>query len=81
MFELFFDETLFDLIVEQSNIYCQSKIIIAPAVTKEGIKIFFSILIFGYVPLPSKAYFWNSGDDLRNNAVYMAMRRNSFDHQ
>ena len=81
MFELFFDETLLDLIVEQSNIYRQSKNIIAPAVTKAEIKFFFSILIIsGYVPLPSKAYFWNSGNDLRNNAVYMAMRRNRFDH-
>ena len=41
MFELFFDETLFDLIVEQSNIHCQSKNIIAPAVTKEEINFFF----------------------------------------
>ena len=37
----FFDETLFDLIVEQSNIYCQSKNIVAPAVTKEEINFFF----------------------------------------
>ena len=81
MFELFFDESLFDLIVEQSNIYCQSKNISAPPVTKDEIKFFFAILIVsGYAPLPSKTLFWNSNGDLRNNAVYMAMRRNRFDH-
>ena len=37
-------------------------------------------MVSGYVPLQSKAYFWNSEDDLRNNSVYMAMRRNRFDH-
>ena len=81
MFELFFDESLFDLIVEQSNIYCQSKNISAPPVTKDEMKVFFAILIVsGYAPLSSKVLFWNSNDDLRNNAVYMAMRRNRFDH-
>ena len=81
MFELFFDESLFDPIVEQSNLYCQSTNISAPPVTKDEIKFFFAILIVsGYAQLPSKALFWNSNDDLRNNAVYMAMRRNRFDH-
>ena len=58
MFELFFDESLFDLIVEQSNIYCQSKNISAPPVTKDKMKVFFAILIVsGYAPLSSKALF------------------------
>ena len=63
MFELFFDESLFVLIVEQSNIYCHSKNISAPPVAKDEMKVFFSILIvYGYAPLPSKALFWNSND-------------------
>ena len=81
LFELFFDEPLYDLIVEQSNVYCQFKNLTAPPVTKEEIKVFFAILVVsGYNPHPSKADFWTNGDDLRNTAVYMAMRRNRFDH-
>ena len=34
MFEIFFYETLFESIVEQSNLYCQSKNITALAITK-----------------------------------------------
>ena len=30
LFELFFDEPLYDLIVEQSNVYCQFKNLTAP---------------------------------------------------
>ena len=37
------------------------------------------MLVSGYSPLPSKALFWSAGDDLRNQAVYNAMRRDRFD--
>lgn len=80
LFELFFDDTLIDYIIEQSTIYCLSKNWADIQVTSEEIRVFLAILIVsGYNTLPSKALYWSSGDDMRNKAVYDAMRRDRFD--
>ncbi|MPC48711.1 PiggyBac transposable element-derived protein 2 [Portunus trituberculatus] len=76
--ELYFDEELFEFIVQQSQLYCVYKNWPDINVTKEEIKVFFGILIVsGYNPMPSKASFWSSSPDLRNEAVCNAMRRDS----
>ena len=66
--------------VEQSTLYCLSKNWPNLNVTKEEIKVFLGILIVsGCNPQGSKRDFWSIGDDLRNNAIYEAMRRNRFE--
>ena len=80
MFELFFDDKLIDLIVDQSILYCLSKNWPNLNVTKKEIKVFLGILIVsGYNPLGSKRDYWSTGDDLRNKAIYDAMRRDRFE--
>ncbi|KAJ6648805.1 PiggyBac transposable element-derived protein 3 [Pseudolycoriella hygida] len=80
-YELFFDDTLLDLIIFESTQYCISKNWPDIQLTKEELRTFFAILIVsGYNPLPSKAMYWNRGEDLRNEAVYKAMRRDRFDN-
>ena len=80
LFELFFDQEMFEFIVQQSKLYCAYKNWPDINVTKEEIKVFFGILIVsGYNPMPSKASFWSSSPDLRNEDVCNAMRRDRFD--
>lgn len=80
LFELFFDDELIEYIVEQSTKYCLSKNWPDIKVKCEEIRVFIAILIVsGYDVLPSKALYWSSGDDVRNKAVYDAMRRDRFD--
>ena len=71
---------MIDLIVNQRTQYCLSKNWPNLKVTKEQIKVFLGILIvLGYNPLGSKRNYWSTGDDLRNKAIYEAMRRDRFE--
>ncbi len=80
LFELFFDDKIILLLVTQSNMYSLSKNWSDPKITADEMKVFLGILIVsGYSSLPSKAMYWSSGDDMRNLAVYQAMRRDRFD--
>ena len=68
------------MMVEQSTLYCLSKNWPNLIVTKEEIKVFLGILIVsGYNPLDSKRDYWSTGDDLCNNTIYEAMRRDRFE--
>ena len=79
-FELFFDDEVFDHIVNQSNLYALQKNLRDIAVTKDELKVFFAIMIIsGYAYSSSKADYWSNGEDLRNHAIYNSMRRNRFD--
>ena len=81
LFELLFDEELLELVEKQSNLYANQKNIANDQITNKELKFFFSILLVsGYSNGTSKASLWDNGDDLRNYAVYNAMRRNRFDH-
>ena len=81
LFELFFDEDLLDLIIEQSTLYASQKNFHESNISKAELKTFLSILIIsGYVPLSSIKHFWKNSDDLRNVAVYNSMRRNKFEY-
>lgn len=79
-FELFFDEEIFEEIVQQSNLYSKFKNY-ATTVTNEEIKTFIGILIVTSFTggTKSKRDLWANGDDIRNQAIYMSMRRNKFE--
>lgn len=65
--------------MEESNRYALFINCPHPKITIEEIKCFLAILIVsGYDKKPSKKSYWDSGDDLRNAAVYNAMRRGRF---
>lgn len=77
LFELFFDDEIYEMIVEETAKYAAFKNMPNPNVSKEELKCFVGImLISGYNPLPGKRYYWDSGLDVRNQMIYDSMRRN-----
>ena len=49
-------------------------------VSQQETRVFLAILIIsGYNPLPSKAHYWATEKNFRNNAIYNAIRRDRFD--
>lgn len=80
LFELFFDDDLFDMIVQESNNYALFKNYRHPNITKDELKCFFGILLFtGYHTLPGKRYYWESQPDMHVSYISNAMRRNRFE--
>ncbi|KAJ6647184.1 PiggyBac transposable element-derived protein 3 [Pseudolycoriella hygida] len=80
-FELFFDESLLQLIIHESSQYCMSKNLPDVQLSIPELRTFMAILIVsGYNALPSKAMYWSEGKDLRNEAVYKSMRRDRFNY-
>lgn len=80
LFELFFDEEVWSMIVDQTIVYSKSKGETSFTVTKEELKVFLGILLVsGIVPVSSRRLFWKNSPLTRNEAVYNAMRRNSFE--
>lgn len=78
MFELFIDDVI-SLFVEESNKYAKFLNCPDPNISSDEIKCTLGILLFsGYVNLPGKRYFWDSGTDTQNILVREAMRRNRF---
>ncbi len=62
LFELFFDEKLISLIVEQSTVYCMSKNWANINVTCDEIQTFLAILIVScYNTQASKSMYWSTG--------------------
>lgn len=81
MFEMFFDNKVISLLVEESNKYALSKNCPNPYITSDEIKCFIGILIVsGYNELPSKRMYWDTKSDVRNDLVADAMRRNRFEN-
>ena len=81
LFELFFDDELLEEITKQSNLYARQKNIFESSLDSDEIRLFFSILIItGYAPKPSRRSHWQNNMDLRNEAIYNAMRRNRFEY-
>ena len=79
-FDLFFDEEVCNHIVTQSNLYALQKNLSSLNLGVHELRVFLSILIVsGYNSTSSKGAYWSDGDDLRNQAIYNAMRRNRFD--
>ena len=80
LFELFFDEEVFSLIIEQSALYARYKGEISFSTNEKELKVFLGILLLsGIVPVPSRRLYWKNSPVTRNEAVYSAMRRNRFD--
>lgn len=67
LFELFYDEEIKEIIVEQSNLYSLSK-------DWAPLNISTILIVFGYDSNPSKAHYWPASSDLPNTAVYEAIR-------
>ncbi|XP_039286653.1 piggyBac transposable element-derived protein 3 isoform X1 [Nilaparvata lugens] len=79
LFQLFFDEELFDLMINEIKKYAAFKNVPDPNITKAELKCFFGILIIsGYNSLPGKRYYWETSDDVRNHLICKSMRRNRF---
>lgn len=79
LFELFFNESVIDLLVEQTRSYALFLNIPDPEVTKEEMKCFLGVLVLsGYNHLPGRKCYWDSGTDMWNEMVYNAIRRNRF---
>ncbi|XP_068210548.1 piggyBac transposable element-derived protein 2-like [Palaemon carinicauda] len=80
LFELFFDEEVWSMIVNQTIVYSKSKRETSFTVTKEELKVFLGILLSsGIVPVSSRRLFWKNSPLTRNEAVYNAMRRSRFE--
>lgn len=79
LFELFFDEDIFQHLTEQTQQYSQYKNEVDPSITNPEIRCFVAILILSvYNLLPSKKMYWDMNEDVHNNMVANAMRRNRF---
>lgn len=80
LFELFFDDEVFDLLVTETRKYAYFKGNTDPNVSREELQCFIAILIIsGYSNVPGKRCYWDSGDDTRNVVIYNDMRRNRFE--
>ena len=70
LFELFFDDSIIDHIIEQNKIYGVSKNWKDIQVSQPEMRVFPAIsIISAYNPLPSKAHYRATGEDFRNNAI------------
>lgn len=79
MFELFIDQDVLSLLVEESNKYAQFKNLPCPQITLNEMKCFIAILILsGYCQLPGKKHYWSTDADLGNQLVKDSMRRDRF---
>lgn len=79
LFELFFDDGLFDVIVHETNRYASQKNS-ELRVTKDEMKVVFGVLLIsGYVSYPRRRLFWETGRDTRHDMVSNAIRRDRFE--
>lgn len=79
VFEKCMSPNILEFLVEQIRLYSQFKNCPDPNISQENIQCFIAILVLsGYNEVPGKRYYWNSGKDMRNEAVFNAMRRDRF---
>ena len=77
-FELFFDDEIFNLIVEETNRYASEKNR-SLIVDKNDIKCFIEILVLsGYLAPARRRLFWENATDTHHALVANAMRRDKF---
>ena len=80
LFKLFFDEDLWNFLVNQTMVYATFRGKRDFLVTKEEMKVFIGILIVsGIVPMSSQRMFWRNSTVTRNEAIYQAMKRSRFE--
>ncbi|KAJ8914014.1 hypothetical protein NQ315_012037 [Exocentrus adspersus] len=81
LFFKFFDENVFDLLIEETNRYAAIKNKNNKPVTVREMKCFVGILILsGYVPYPRRKMFWEQDKDVKDVLVSDALSRDRFDH-
>lgn len=80
LFEQFFDEDVYDMILEETIRYAVTqKNKHGFTITKDDLKIFMGFLIFsGYHTLPSERDYWSEDDDLGQPIVRNAFSRNAY---
>ncbi|XP_045477491.1 piggyBac transposable element-derived protein 3-like [Harmonia axyridis] len=79
LFELFFDDDIVRMLVEESNKYALFLNHPDPKIESDEMKCFIGILILtGYNSLPGKCFYWDSESDMGNQLVKEAMRRDRF---
>lgn len=79
LFELFFDDSVIGHITEMTNLYAlqNSKQLGA---TPSEIRLVIAILLkSGYIPLANRRMFWESSEDVHNEAVSSAIAFNRFE--
>lgn len=79
IFETFLDYDIINYLVDETRRYALFLNCPDPHISHDEIRCFISILyLSGYNKLPSKKSFWDSMDDMKNEAVCNAMRRDRF---
>ncbi|XP_060598151.1 piggyBac transposable element-derived protein 3-like, partial [Ruditapes philippinarum] len=80
IFNLFFDDDVINMIVEQSIRYAGSKGNHSFSTSPQEIRIFLAILLIsGYNTVPRRRQFWSRDDDVRNEAIARTMPRDRYD--
>lgn len=80
MFELFFDEEIIELIVNNTMKYARQKGNHTFTTTNNEMRSFLAILLLsGYSSLPRRRMYWQQEDDVMNVAVSSVMARNRFE--
>lgn len=80
LLELFLDDEVINFLVDESNKYALFINSPDPHITLDEMRCFLGILVnSGYNSVPSRRSFWDSGEDLKNQMVYKAMRRDRFE--
>ncbi|KAG5881582.1 hypothetical protein JTB14_034802 [Gonioctena quinquepunctata] len=79
LFEIIFDDSVFQYLAKQTQIYARFKNEADPGISASEIRCFIAILILsGYNPPPSKRLNWDLKDDVHNKMVADSMRRDRF---
>lgn len=80
LFNLFFDDDVIGMIVEQSIKYASTKGNHTFTTSKEEIRVFIAILLVsGYNTIPRRRMYWSLDTDVRNETIADAMTRDRFD--
>lgn len=80
LFELFIDDDIIDMLVQQSNRYALWKNATDPKITASEMRCFIAILILsGYSPAANRRLYWSTHADTRNELICNSMRRNRFE--
>ncbi len=79
IFETFFSDEIFDLIIQQSKIYASQKNNLKFSVNKDELRSFIGILLLsGYHRLPQEDMYWEQAADVGVPIVYQSMPKNRF---
>lgn len=77
-FRLFFNDEILELIVNESNLYAETKGIVLRLTKDELEKVFGILLLSGYNQLPSARLYWSTDNDVRNSLVCASIHRDRF---